>query len=98
MDDQIIGGLGSAMPFVFLSEEILNIERLAFTCVQGANPLINLGAQALHLLDVRQQPTTNLFLIRVGQVRNFRDRYFECPHHLHIVSHRRAHVHGILGE
>jgi hypothetical protein len=69
------------MPFVFPSKKILDIERLALACVEGANPFVDLGAQLTQLLDVRQQPTANLFLIRVGQVGDFRDRYFECPDH-----------------
>ncbi len=90
---EFIGGLRSAMPFIFPSKKIFDIERLALTCVEGAKPLVDLGAQLTQLLDVRQQPTANLFLVRVGQVGDFRDRYFECPDHSDIISHRGACLH-----
>jgi hypothetical protein len=81
------------MPFVFPSKKILDIERLALACVEGEDPLVDLGAQVTQLLDVRQQLAANLFLIRVGQVGDFRDRYFERLDHSHIISHRRACLH-----
>jgi hypothetical protein len=81
------------MPFVFPSKKILDIERLALACVEGANPLVDLRAQVTQFLDVRQQPAANLFLIRVGQAGDFRHGYFECPDHFAIISHRRACLH-----
>jgi hypothetical protein len=62
------------MPLVFLSEEISNIERPAFPCVEGANPFVDLGAEVAQLFDMGQQPTANLLLIRVGEIGDFCDR------------------------
>ena len=81
------------MPFVLPSKKIFDVERLALACIEGANPLVDLGAQVTQLLDVRQQPAANLFLIGVGQARDFRDRYFECPDHFDIISQCRACLH-----
>ena len=48
----LAASLSVAMPFVFPSKKIFDIERLALTCVEGANPFVDLGAQLTQLLDV----------------------------------------------
>ena len=79
-------GLRSAMSFVFPSEKIFDIERLALACIERANALVYLGAQVTQLLDMREELAANLFLIRVRQIGDLRDRYFKCPYHSEIIS------------
>jgi hypothetical protein len=69
------------MPFVLLLEKGSDIQGLALTGIERTNALVDVSPQLAQFFYVRQQPLTNLFLIRVRQIRDFRDRFFERPDH-----------------
>ena len=83
------------MPFVLSAEELFDVEWLAFAGIQRANALIDLGSQLAKFLDVRQQLLANLFLIRVRQIRDFRDGFFECFHHIDYYTIKLVQTHVI---
>ena len=65
--------LRSATPFVLLSEECFDVEGSALTPIQRVNSLVDLRPELAELLNVRKQPTADLFLIGVRQIRHFGD-------------------------
>ena len=74
------------MPFVLLPQKIFDVERLAIAGVERTNAFVDLGSQLAQFLDVRQQLLTDLLLIRVRQIRDFRYRFFQRPHHAQYYS------------
>lgn len=59
---------------VLLSEKIFDVERCARAGVERAYALVDFGTELTQLLDMRQQSLSDLLLIRVGQIRHFRNR------------------------
>jgi hypothetical protein len=78
------------MPLVLVPKERVDVERLALASVQRADALVDLHAEPPQLLDVRQQPLANLFLIGGRQIGNFSDRDFERFHHVEIIARGQA--------
>ena len=64
------------MTFIFLAEEFVDIERLALAAIQRTDAFVDIVAERAQLVDMRQEFATDLFLIGIGQIGNFRDRLF----------------------
>ena len=49
--------------------------------IEGADALVDFGAQGAQLPDVREQSPSDLFLILCGQVLHFGNGLFKCFNH-----------------
>jgi len=67
----MIGGLRSAISLARLSEKGLDIELLPLPRIEGADTLVDFASQGAQLFDMREQSPPDLFLIGIGQVRDF---------------------------
>jgi hypothetical protein len=59
------------MSLVRLSKKSLDIELLPLSRIKGTDALIDFGAQGAQFFDMRKQSPPDLFLIGIGQVRDF---------------------------
>src|SRR5437763_11030387 len=84
--DQMTGRLPSAMPLVHQPQKLFEIERLALARIERTDALVDFQAQSTELLDMREKPLPDLFLICFRQVRHFGDSPFETLDHVWNVS------------
>jgi len=62
--------IAGTSPAMTREDELLDVERLAFTRVKRSYPLIDVRAQLAQLFDMREKLAPNLFLIGVWQAGN----------------------------
>ena len=62
------------MLLVLLPQKFLDVEWLALASIERASSFVDLGAELTEPLEVRRQPSPDLFLVGIGQVGDFSDR------------------------
>ena len=69
-----------------LGHHLLDIERLAVTGIELADPYLDLGAQPAQRIETFEQLAPEQFLCRLGKLTSLGDREFECFHHKQIIA------------
>ena len=76
------------MSRVLPAEEIFHVQRTARARIEGANALVDLGAERVEFFDVREQLATDLFLVGIRQLSDLSYGLFERFDHLAILPRR----------
>jgi len=80
----------------FFSRRKSSISKAAFARVERADALVYFTAKRIELLDMREQPATDLVLIGVRQSRNLRNGLFERSEHGRSLAHSASRGRGNL--
>lgn len=78
--------LARAMFVAGLGYHLFDIERLALTGAELADPDLDLGAQPAQSIEAFEQLTSEQLLHRLGKLASLRDRELECFHHEGIIA------------
>ena len=73
-------------------DEFFDAEFPALPLIERANAFIEFLAELPELLDVRQPPPPDLFLIGIREGRDLRNRLFERLHHSNRIDLRRQSI------